>query len=323
MPKPIILIAEPADYSPRALAIYRSLGQVTLLPNLKGRARAAALREATVLSVRLGHQIDRAWMEQMPRLKVIATPTTGLNHIDAGEAEQRGIAIVSLRGQTSFLKHITSTAEKALGLTLALARRTPWAFDDVKAGRWERNAWRGHQLSGKTLGILGCGRLGTIMARYGRALGMEVIGTDPHVSAAELKRRGIRKVSMDQLFRGADALSIHVLLTDETRNLVTRNHLKMMKPASYLINTARAELIERGALHEALAKRWIAGAATDVLWDERADGSHLPHDPLWAYAKAHENLLISPHIGGATHEAMAITEEFIAERVRERLRGAA
>jgi len=307
----VILITEPKDYSEKALQIFRSLGEVYF--------GGAPREDAKILVVRLGYKIGSSWMDKMPNLKIIATPTTGLNHIDMEEAEKRGIKIISLRGHTAFLERITSTAEETLALMLALVRKLPWAFDDVKRGNWNRDAFKGHQLAEKTLGILGLGRLGKMVARYGHALGMKVIASDPNVTADEMKQLGVGYVSMEELFRSADILSVHVLLTDETKNLVKERHLKLMKPEAVLINTARAEIIERGALEKALKEKWIAGAAVDVMWDEEGDGGHLKNSSLLEYAKINSNLLIAPHFGGATYEAMQITEEFIADLVKKEL----
>lgn len=311
--KLITLITEPKDYSEKALAVYQSLGEVIF--DNKPRS------EANITVIRLAYKIDKSWMDKMPDLKLIATPTTGLNHVDVFEAERRGIKIISLRGHTEFLDKITSTAEETVGLMIALIRKLPWAFDYVKSGGWvDRDRFRGHQLAGKTLGILGLGRLGKMVALYVKAMEMKVIACDPNVSEKEMEKLGVEKVSMAQLFKESDILSVHVLLTDITRNLVKEEHLKMMKPSAYFINTARAEIIAEGVLEKALEEKWIAGAAVDVMWGEEGGlkfEQELKNNRLWNYAKNHENLIIVPHIGGATYEAMMITEEFIADLVKK------
>ncbi len=311
------VILEPDGYASDAIAAYRSLGRVFLWSGLKSAQKKRALAGADILVVRLNHRITDEWLSRMPSLKIIATPTTGLNHIDLDAAKKRGVKIISLRG-AAFLGRTPSTAEETIGLILALVRHIPWAFEDVKKGHWDRDAWRGRQLKDKTLGLLGCGRLGTIVARYGRVFGMNVVGYDPYVGAHAMKRRGMRKVSMTALFKGSDVVSIHVLFGKETENLVDDKRLSLMKPSSVLINTARAEIIKKGALEKALEKKWIAGAAIDVVRDERGVATDLKKDPLWQYAKTHRNLLIVPHIGGATFEAMRETEIWIAKKtVRE------
>lgn len=314
------LILESKDYSPQAVATYRKLGPVYFWPELAGKKKKDIEASANIIVVRLGHQLDKTFLAQFPKLKVIATPTTGLNHIDLKEADHRGIKVISLRGQTSFLSKIPSTAEETMGLIFDVMRHLPWAFEHVKAGGWHRDMWKGHQLLGKTLGLVGCGRLGKLVAKYARVFGMRVIGYDPYVSKRDLTRAGIQKVELGYLLTHADIVSLHVLLTEKTRNLMKKRHFKAMKPTAHFINTARAEIVERDALITALKKKWLAGAAVDVLWDERGDGSHLKRDPLWTYAKSHTNLIIVPHVGGATHEAMQVTEDFIAELVVKRMR---
>ncbi|TSC68962.1 MAG: hypothetical protein G01um101466_244, partial [Parcubacteria group bacterium Gr01-1014_66] len=277
------------------------------------------MQKTDIVITRLRYQLNNAWFVKMPKLKIIASPTTGLNHINNKEAKERGIKIISLRGHTSFLKDIPSTAEETIGLMLALMRNIPWAFEDVKRGRWNRDAWKGYQVKDKTLGILGFGRLGKIVAVYARTFGMTIIGCDPYIDAKTMKRYGMRKVDMGTLFKTADIVSVHTILNDDTHNLIKEEHLRIMKPSAYLINTARGELIEKSALIKALEKKWIAGAALDVMWDEDASGVHLKKDPLFAYVKTHTNLLLVPHIGGATYEAMHKTEEFIADRVSQEM----
>ncbi len=313
----VTLITEPSGYSPAALRMYRSLGPVYFWPELKGQKRERVLKEVRILAVGISIMIDRAFMERMPNLEIIASPATGLNHLDVAQARARGIRLITLRGRTSFLKRIPSTAEETIGLMLALIRNFPWAFDDVKRGRWDRMRWRGCQMAGKTLGLVGFGRLGKIVARIAKSFGMSVIAADPFVSKNAMRRRGVEQVSLKTLFRKSDIVSLHVLLTDRTQNMIGERELKLMRQSAYLINTARAELIRNGALAKALRRGWLKGAALDVLWDERGDGSHLRKDPLWRYARTHENLIIVPHVGGATYEAMAVTQEFIAALTRK------
>ena len=248
----------------------------------------------------------------MTNLKAIVWPATGFNHMDIKYAKAKGIKVISLRGRKGFLKNIPSTAEEAMGLLFALVRNIPWAFDDVKNGVWNRIKWRGHQVYKKTFGLYGFGRLGRIMARYGRAFGMKVIAYDPYVSKSMMIKNRVNQVSLQQLLKESDFLSLHVLLTDDTHNLVTYQHLSAMKPSAFLINTARGELIEKNALLKALKNKKIAGAAIDVMWDERGDGGHLKNNPLVEYAKKNKNLIIVPHIGGATFDGMRATQEFVS-----------
>ena len=155
-----------------------------------------------------------------------------------------------------------------------------------------------------------------MVARFGRALGMNVIACDPYVSSAVMRCAEVKKVFLVDLFRRSDVVSAHVLLTPVTRHLIKRRHFRLMKPTAYYINTSRGEINDEKALLEALKKKRIAGAALDVLADEDPRGGHVRSHPLVGYARRHKNLIIVPHLGGATFESMAKTEEFIADKVR-------
>jgi len=309
-----ILILERKDYSDRALQFYKKLGQFYFFEDLTAVQKKKILSTITILVVRLKHEINKVWLDKMPGLEIIVSPTTCLNHIDLAEADKRKIRMISLKGHTDFLKNITSTAEEAFALLLALIRNIPWAFDDVKSGRWDRDVWKGHQLSGKTLGLLGCGRLGKIMAKYGQAFGMKVIGADPNVDVSALLKDGIKKVTIAELFKQADVVSVHVNLEEDTRELVNEKLFSLMKRDAYFINTSRGEIIDEKALLHVLKNKKIAGAALDVMENE-VEGKHLNNNPLIEYAKKHKNLIVVPHIGGATYEAMHITEEYVADLV--------
>ncbi len=311
------LIAEPKDYSEKAIAIYKSLGPVYLLSDLNEAQKGKVLTQADIIVLRLAYKIDASWMDKMPNLKVIATPTTGLNHVDVAEAKKRGIKVICLRGRTSFLKYIPSTAEKTMALLMASVRKLPWAFDHVRAGGWDRNLFKGNQLLGKTLGILGFGRLGKIVAKYAKVFGMSVIAHDPHLAPKVFTRHGVKRLSMEDLFKKSDIVSVHAALTEETTNLVKEKHFRMMRRTAHLVNTARGEILDEKALLKALKNKWLAGAALDVVWNESGDGSHLKGNPLLTYAKQNSNLLIVPHLGGATYEAMQVTEDFIADLVKK------
>lgn len=314
----MIILTEPEGYSPRAIARLRTLGPVVAWA--RARRSPALLRRTEILVVKLGMRISKRVMDRLPNLRLIATSTTGLNHIDVDEAERRGVKITSLRGETKFLKTIFPTAEETIGLIIMLMRKLPWGFDAVRRGRWAKEKFYGHELQGKTLGVVGFGRLGAMVARLGRALGMAVIACDPYVSAGVMRRSGVKKVSLDDVFRRSDVVSNHVLLTARTHALVKRRHFRLMKPTAYYINTARGELNDEKALLDALTKKWIAGAALDVLADEDPRGGHVRSHPLVRYARAHKNLIIVPHLGGATFESMAKTEDFIAEKIIQALR---
>jgi len=306
-----ILNLEPDNYSAEALAILQSIGKVDSGP-LTRLELLARVHEYEILIVRLAHQIDNEIIDRAGRLKVIVTATTGLDHIDMACAEARNIEVLSLRGETEFLRGIPATAEHTWALLLALVRRIPSAFQSVLAGEWHRDRFKGHDLAGKTLGILGLGRIGEMVARYGQAFGMRVIAYDPY-------RRdwlpGVeRTASQDNLLRQSQVLCLHVPLNEETTNLLGAAELAQLPLGAILVNTARGQVLDEAALLDALASGRLAGAALDVLWDERAASPN--RSALVQYARAHDNLLITPHIGGATYESMAATEIFMARKLK-------
>ncbi len=313
-----ILVTEPKDYSLVAIKTLESIGRVILLnKKVCQLADEKILADIDILVIKLNFKITSAVINKAPRLKLIATSTTGLNHIDINYAQEKGISILSLRGHTDFLQNIYSTAEHTLALILALIRKIPWSFQSIKDGKWQRELYYGHEIYGQKLGILGYGRLGKIVASYGQELGLKIITHDPNVAKEEFVKNNVKAVSFDELFKEADILSVHVLLTPDTNKIVKEKHFRLMKPTSLFINTARGEIIEESALVRALKEKWIAGAAIDVMTNENPNGSHLKNNALVKYAQTHDNLLITPHIGGATFEAMQKTEEFIAQKIKE------
>lgn len=309
-----ILITEPKGYSKKAIEILKSIGKVIFLN--KKEEFEKDLPDIDILVIKLGFQINSSIIDKAHKLKLIATSTTGLNHINVDYAASKGIKVLSLRGETDFLKNIPSTAEHTFALILALIRKIPWAFDSVKKEKWERENYFGNEIFGKTLGILGYGRLGKIVAKYAQCFGLHILAHDPYVPSKKLVKDVIPK-SFENLFRESDIISVHVLLTPETENLVKEKHFKMMKPTSIFINTSRGEIIDENALLKALKEKWIFGAAIDVMKDEKPDGSHLINNPLLEYVRNHNNLIIIPHLGGATYEAMQKTEEFLSKKIKE------
>ena len=311
-----ILNAEPSGYSEMARRILRELGVL----DEQELDRAELLRlvpEYDVLIVRLAQTIDREVLDTAERLSVIVSATTGLDHIDIEHAALCGVTVLSLRGEHAFLRSVSSTAEHTWGLLLALVRRIPAAFADVLDGDWDRDRHRGVELQGKRLGVLGMGRIGTIVSRYGLAFGMEVQAFDP--APVEWPADVGRAQSLDELASTVDVLSIHVPLDDSTVGLVDEGTIAELPSGSILLNTARASIVDSDALLAALQSGHLAGAAIDVLDFERDDQSRRAH-PLIAYARQAENLIITPHIGGATHQAMERTEVFMAEKLRDHLK---
>lgn len=269
-----------------------------------------------VLVLRLGLRVDGEVLAAGKRLRIIATPTTGLDHIDVIAAEKRGINIFSLQGERQFLEQVYATAEHTFALLLALIRHIPAAFDAVKRYEWRRDIFRGTELNGKTLGILGCGRLGSMVARFGIAFGMRVLSYDPYRS--DLPAGVVRCLSLEELLTRSDILSVHVPLNADTKNMLSMAELNLLPPGALLLNTSRGGILDESAVLHLLESGHLAGVALDVLEGEY----HLAfvrNHPLIEYARAHDNLLITPHIAGATQESVEKADLFIVDKIRNNL----
>lgn len=302
----------------RAKEVLSSLGEVDYL-DLNQIELLSKIELYNILVVGLGLNIDKAVLDKADNLKIIATATTGLDHIDVGYAKSKGMEVVSLRGETEFLNTITSTAELAFGLMIDLLRLTHHAFFDVKNYHWDRESFRGHSLLGQTLGIVGLGRLGIAMARYANAFGMKVLACDPNLDDNVFIDNNCHKVSFDDLVKESDVISIHVHLDKDTENMFNQKIFQQMKNSAYLINTARGKIVNEQDLLKSLENKQLAGYATDVLADELNFDKEFINHPLVEYAKTHNNFIIVPHIGGMTHESREATDIFIAEKIKKLL----
>jgi len=306
-----ILNAEPLGYSAEAGALLAQLGKISA----KEMSRSQLLKELDhydVLIVRLAHQIDREALNAGGRLRVIVTATTGLDHIDLEYAQERGITVLSLRGETEFLQEVRATAEHTWALLLGLLRNIVPASIAARQGNWDRDRFRGRELNGKRLGIVGLGRLGQKVARYGLAFGMDVGVFDPFVLDGVDGVR--REPALTDLLTKSDILSLHLPLNTETQGMIGTTELALLPAGAVLVNTSRGQLIDESALIKALKRKHLAGAALDVVAQER-NSQNRCLSPLLDYAGTHDNLLVTPHIGGATYESMAKTEVFMAHKL--------
>lgn len=303
-----------SEFTEEAKKILGTIGNVTY-KTLSQEELKKIINEYDIVVVGLGNIFDKDVLDRATQLKIIATATTGLDHIDVEYAKKRGIRVLSLRGEEEFLRTISGTAELAWGLILDLLRGVSSAAEAVKRYEWNREQFCGHSLTGKVLGIVGLGRLGSMVARYGQAFGMKVIAYDPYVDPTVFQAHNVKMVSFAELLSASDIVSLHVHLSLETENMFTRNEFQQMKPSSYLINTARGKIVNESDVLEALQQNMISGYATDVLAGELSFTENFSHHPLVEYAKTHNNLLIVPHIGGMTHESREATDIFIAKKV--------
>jgi len=241
-------------------------------------------------------------------LKLIVTATTGANHIDQKALEQRGVPLLTLKGQKEILQELTPAAEQSWLLLMACARHLRDAIHHVEDSQWNRVEFPGIMLKGKTIGIIGLGRIGSWMARYASAFGMKVQAYDPFNDEVN---DGIEMVDINHLLSTSDFITVHVHLTPETAQIIDAERIKLFKRGSIFINTSRAELVDVKALINALKEGRIVAVGVDVLFNE----PDIKNDPLWQHSIDHYNVIISPHIGGYCPEAVIKVVEFSAKRI--------
>jgi len=300
-----IVLAE--KVSPATLAVFAAEpGWEVLTHDQLPDGLPAALADADGLVVRSAVQADDALMAHAPKLRVIGRAGVGVDNIDAAAATRRGIVVMNTPGANA-----VAVAELTLGLMLTLARKVSAANVSMHAGKWEKKILQGSELRGKTLGILGLGRIGLEVARRAKGFGMELIGSDPFVSAAVARENGIKLVTLDELLAGSDYLTLHVGLTPQTTGVINAKSIATMKKGVRIVNCARGELIDDAALIDALKSGHVAGAALDVF----------PSEPLKdsPYATM-DNVVLTPHIAGSTGEAQEAVGIQIARQVRDYLK---
>jgi len=269
-------------------------------------ALAAALGAADgLVDAAIRVPLTDAMVRAAPRLKVVSCASTGTDHVERGEVDRRGIVVRSLMDSPDVIRGLTPAAELSWALVLACARKLPAALAHVRDGGWEREKFPGLMLNGRQLGLIGCGRIGGWMARYAVAFGMRVVGYDPHCVEwpATIERR-----SCEELMETSDIVSVHVPLTTETRGLISAVLLNRIKPGAILINTSRGAIVDEAALLACLQSGRIGAAGLDVLNGEPVVATH----PLVEYARSHDNLLITPHCGGYSPDAVAIVSAHAA-----------
>jgi D-3-phosphoglycerate dehydrogenase len=289
--------------SERGIAFLREAGWQVAQPAAGGLV--AELADADALIVRSATRVTRELLERAVKLRVVGRAGVGVDNIALEEATQRGVLVMNTPGGNA-----TSVAEHMFALLLALARAVPQLNASVHAGRWEKGGAAGTELRGKTLGLLGLGRVGTEVARRTRAFEMRVLAYDPHIGLDVARESGVELVPLADVLAQSDFISLHAALSPATEKMINRETLAQMKPGARLINTARGELVDEAALAEALRSGKLAGAALDVFAVEPPSGS-----PLLGLA----NVIATPHIAGSTREAQEEVGTLIAQQVRDYL----
>jgi len=298
-----VLIADKMD--PRASDIFLERGiDVDQKPGLAPEELAAIIGNYDGLAVRSSTKVNAAVMDSgLPRLKVIGRAGIGVDTIDVPAASARGIVVMN----TPFGNSIT-TAEHAIAMLFALAREIPQADQSTQSGKWEKNRFMGVELSGKTLGLIGCGNIGSIVADRAHGLKMKVVAYDPFLSAERAVELGVEKAELDELLPRADFITLHTPLTDQTRGILSRDALAKTKRGVRIVNCARGGLIDEAALKEALDSGHVAGAALDVFQEEPAKDNAL---------FGTRGLICTPHLGASTTEAQVNVAIQIAEQMSD------
>src|SRR6202158_3705163 len=299
-----VVVAEKISSS--AIDLLREPRWTVVTPDQIEGKLAAQLQSADALIVRSAVQVDADLLEHARKLRVIGRAGVGVDNIDLDAATRKGIAVMNTPGANAI-----AVAEHALALMLAMARHIGRANELMHAGKWEKKSLQGTELRGKTLGIVGLGRIGMEVARRARAFGMEIIAHDPFVSTAVAKEQGIQLAKLEEVYAAADYLTLHVGLTPQTAGMINADSVRRMKRGVRLVNCARGELVDEAALAQAVKQGLGAGAALDVFTDEP-----LRNSPLTAV----ENIILTPHIAGSTNEAQEAVGYQIAMRVKEYLK---
>lgn len=285
-----VLVSDSVD--PAAVDLLRQSPalRVTAPGSMKRAEVLAAIGDADALIIRSATQADAELIEAGARLKVIARAGVGVDNVDLDAATRRGIVVMNTPGGNTI-----STAEYTIGLMLALARYIPQGDASLRGGAWDRKSFMGVELKGKTLGIIGLGRIGREVAKRAAAFEMTILGYDPYVDAAAVAPLGITLVSLDELYARSDFITLHSLITDETRGMINAASIAKMKKGVRIVNAARGALINDHDLAEALKSGQVAGAALDVYESEPPPPDH----PLIGL----KNVIDTPHLAASTTDA--------------------
>ena len=289
------------------LALLSQAGDVEVRLNLTPAELIELLPPFDALVVRSQTKVTAAVVAAGTNLKVVGRAGTGVDNIDLKAATERGLLVVNAPGANSI-----AVAELTLGLILSIARRLPQAHASLMSGKWERGLFMGSEVRGKTLGLLGLGRIGTEVARRARAFEMNVLAYDPFISAERAAQLGVTPASLDDVLAQADIVSIHVPLLDATRHLINAERIAQMKTGAWLINCARGEIVDEAAVAAALHSGQLGGAGLDVWATEPPSASPLMGAP---------NLVGLPHLGASTGEAQLVAAVDVAEGVVDALQG--
>lgn len=311
MTRPSILCMWDLSFNARVLEPLNECADVIVAPPSR-EALAALLPGYDAYLASLAVQLDREIIDSASNLKLVATPSTGLDHLDVAALSARGVNLISLKTEFCLLDQITATAEMAWALLLAAVRSIPAAAAAANCGDWARDRFRGRQLSNKTIGIVGVGRLGSMVAEYAQAFRMRVLGYDRNPRKIV---PGVEYVNLDTLLRESDVISLHIHATSDNVKLIDGAAFAKMKQGVTLVNTSRGSIIDECELLKALESGKVGAAGLDVVDGEWRED--LSDHPLLKWARKHDNVVIAPHLGGVTFESQQMTHEFLVGKVIE------
>jgi D-3-phosphoglycerate dehydrogenase / 2-oxoglutarate reductase len=302
---PVVLIAE--QLAPSAVALLGDDVEIRHVDGTDRPALLAAVADADALLVRSATKVDAEVLAAATRLTVVARAGVGLDNVDVAAATVRGVMVVNAPRS-----NIVSAAEHAVALLLSAARHIPAADASLRQGQWKRSAYTGLELSGKTVGIVGLGKIGQLVAQRLAAFGVQLIAYDPYVAPALAAQLGIELLPLEELLRRADAISIHLPKTAETLGLIGKDQLALTKPGVLVVNAARGGLVDEDALAEAVRSGHVGGAGIDVYLTEPTTASPLFELP---------NVVVTPHLGASTEEAQDRAGTDVARSVQLALAG--
>jgi len=304
-----VVVADKMDES--GLAKLREAGHEVV--NLAGAPREkllASLGDAEAILVRSATKVDKELLEAAPKLSVVGRAGVGVDNVDVPAATARGVLVINAP-----TANVVSATEHTFALLFALLRRVPAAASSMAAGKWEKSKFVGTELSGKTLGIVGLGQVGSRVAARARAFDAKVVGYDPYLPPGRARELGVELLPLEALLQASDIVTLHATTSEGGKPILGREELSRMKKGAILLNVARGKLVDREALHEALASGQLAGAALDVFDPEPPD----PSDPLLKLP----NVVATPHLGASTVEAQERVSLQTVEAVADALAGAA
>lgn len=304
----MIGILEPLNFSSKAIEDLGSIGHVDIYDD---GSIEAFLSNKEILFVRLGYQITREILEKAPNLKYLCSPTTGLNHIDQDAAREYDVTVVSLKGEVDFLNNIRATPEHIFGLTIALLRNYKKAFSKLAIETWNRDLYRGAELYGKNIGIIGLGRIGRRLNEFFKPFGATIHWYDKNTQSKIDAQGAVKHTDIESLIKSVEIVIISIDFNKENEDLFDKDKINMMEN-KWVINCSRGEVFDEAYLLKMASKGWFKGLALDVICNETAPKNNRME---WVAVTEDQNVIVTPHIGGCTYESMEKTELFIVNKL--------